>query len=89
VFCFDQSTNHNMYTLDALVCSRMTLYPKVKKKFKFKDGWFICNYEKPYSLCFSWMKKILEEQNMWTGQRLDCQRKEDDKKDKETNNFAL
>ncbi|CAG8781248.1 9547_t:CDS:2, partial [Gigaspora rosea] len=64
-------TNHNAYALDALVCSRMTLHPKVEKKFKFKDGWFIRNYE----------KTILEERNMWTGQRLDCQRKKDDEKE--------
>ncbi|RIB29335.1 hypothetical protein C2G38_1924544, partial [Gigaspora rosea] len=35
------STNYNTYALDALVCSRMTLYPKVENKFKFKDGWYI------------------------------------------------
>ncbi|CAG8653091.1 5212_t:CDS:2 [Dentiscutata erythropus] len=40
------STNHNVYALDALVCSRMTMHPKVENKFKFKDGWFIRNYEK-------------------------------------------
>ncbi|CAG8828645.1 13195_t:CDS:2, partial [Gigaspora margarita] len=46
IFCFDQSTNYNAYALDALMCSRMTLYPKVEKKFKFKNRWFIHNYEK-------------------------------------------
>ncbi|CAG8736523.1 18106_t:CDS:2, partial [Gigaspora rosea] len=36
-----QFTNHNAYALDALVCSRMTLNPKVEKDYNFKDGWFI------------------------------------------------
>ncbi|CAG8841255.1 3204_t:CDS:1, partial [Racocetra persica] len=40
------STNHNAYALDVLVCFRMTMHPKVEDKFKFKDGWFIRNYEK-------------------------------------------
>ncbi|CAG8484505.1 30080_t:CDS:2 [Gigaspora margarita] len=35
--CIGISTNHNAYALDVLVCSRMTLYPKVENKFKFKD----------------------------------------------------
>ncbi|CAG8779073.1 43413_t:CDS:2, partial [Gigaspora margarita] len=70
----------------------MTLYPKVEDKFKFKDGWYIRDYEKitqPIfflnenngTVKFKGIKKILEEQNMWTGQRLDCRRKEDDEKD--------
>ncbi|CAG8625417.1 25176_t:CDS:2, partial [Gigaspora rosea] len=90
------STNYNTYALDALVCSRMTLYPKVENKFKFKDGWYICDYEKSHNLCFfldenngtvkfKGIKKILEERNMWTGQRLDCRRKEDDEKGKRKN----
>ncbi|CAG8513564.1 18471_t:CDS:2, partial [Racocetra persica] len=90
VFCFDQSTNHNAYALDALVCSRMTMHPKVEDKFKFKDGWFIRNYEKITQsvfldeddsiVKFKEIKKILEERKMWTGQRLDCKRKEDNEK---------
>jgi hypothetical protein len=40
VFLFDQSTNHNAYPADALLASRMTLNPKVEKKWTFKDGWF-------------------------------------------------
>ncbi|CAG8806893.1 3549_t:CDS:2, partial [Gigaspora margarita] len=46
------STNYNAYALDALVCSRMTLYPKVENKFKFKDGWYIRDYEKITQLMF-------------------------------------
>ncbi|CAG8838208.1 26808_t:CDS:2, partial [Gigaspora margarita] len=85
------STNYNAHALNALMCSRMTLYPKVEKKFKFKDSWFIHNYEKTVqpmffldekdsTVKFKGIKKILEERNMWTGQRLDCKRKEDDEK---------
>ncbi|CAG8742330.1 11245_t:CDS:2, partial [Gigaspora rosea] len=84
-------TNHNAYALDALVYSRMTLHPRVEKKFKFKDDWFIRNYKKTVqpmfflnkkdsTVKFKGIKKILEERNMRTGQRLDCQRKEDDEK---------
>ncbi|CAG8811500.1 153_t:CDS:2, partial [Cetraspora pellucida] len=44
--CISKSTNHNAYAFDVLMCSRMTLYPKVEKKFEFKNSWCIRNYEK-------------------------------------------
>ncbi|CAG8728056.1 15144_t:CDS:2, partial [Gigaspora rosea] len=83
VFCFDQSTNNNVYALDALVCSRMTLYPKVENKFKFKNCWYIRDYEKitqPMFFLDENDSTILKERNMWTSQRLDCKRKENDEK---------
>ncbi|CAG8616986.1 16706_t:CDS:2, partial [Cetraspora pellucida] len=90
----NMSTNHNAYALNALVCSRMTFYLKVKDKFKYKDGWFIRNHikiEQPMFFLnendgivkFKGIKKILEERGMWTGQKLDCRRKEDDERDME------
>ncbi|CAG8843692.1 41106_t:CDS:2, partial [Gigaspora margarita] len=89
--CIGISTNYNAYALDALMCSRMTLYPKVEDKFKFKDSWYIRNYEKITQsiffldendgpVKFKGIKKILEERNMWTGQRLNCRKKKDDEK---------
>ncbi|CAG8753191.1 4912_t:CDS:10 [Cetraspora pellucida] len=63
----------------------------VKDKFKYKDDWFIHNHikiEQPMFFLdendgivkFKEIKKILEERGIWTGQKLDYRRKEDDKK---------
>ncbi|CAG8601201.1 89_t:CDS:2 [Scutellospora calospora] len=43
----------------------MTLHPKVEKDYNFKDGWFIRDH-----------RKILEERDLWSGQKLDCNQKE-------------
>ncbi|CAG8842106.1 1261_t:CDS:2, partial [Gigaspora margarita] len=80
VFCFDQSTNHNAYTLDALVCSRITLHPKVEPKFKFKDSWFICDHQKIVQPMFFFDKGRNNNKGIWNGQKLDYKRKKDDEK---------
>ena len=43
VFCFDQSSNHNAFSSDALVTSRMilNLKPAEKMDWAFRDGWYV------------------------------------------------
>ena len=82
VFLFDQSTNHNAYSMDALVAKRMTLHPKEDRVYCFKNGFFYKNDEiieqcmyfmnngRPY---FKGIKQILLERGLWKeGLKLEC-----------------
>ncbi|CAG8768122.1 17997_t:CDS:2, partial [Gigaspora rosea] len=85
VFCFDQSTNYNTYALDALVCFKMILYPKVEPKFKFKDGWFIRDHQKImqpmlFLIKMKMIAKILKKRSMRNSQKLDYKRKKGNEK---------
>ncbi|CAG8844546.1 5712_t:CDS:2, partial [Gigaspora margarita] len=81
VYCFDQSTNYNAYALDVLVCSRMTLHPKVEPKFKFKDTYVFFDKSRNNSKGEGIMKFKEIKKN---SQKLDYKRKEGDEKEQKT-----
>src|SRR6266540_3117200 len=84
IFCFNQSTNHNIMTEDALIVTRMNLRPGGTQP-KMHNGWYINERE---DKCIQLMifpndypieklreqskeiKKVLEERNLWPKERI-------------------
>ena len=84
VFLFDQSTNHNAYSEDALLASRMTLNPKTEKKWRFKNGWYDLEGKRIVQPMFSGgqdfkgIRLILQERGLWRAEwKLNCQERPD------------
>lgn len=82
LFVFDQSSNHNAYSIDALLAKRMTLNTKEDKVYCFKNGFFYMDGQfieqpmyfmrngRPY---FKGIKQILLERGLWReGLKLEC-----------------
>lgn len=60
VFISDQSTNHNVYSKEALIANRITLKKKFEKDWHIEDGRFIVNgkHQAQSLFCVSQLKGI-------------------------------
>lgn len=85
VFTFDNSTNHSAMSKDALRAGRMTLGPKIEKKWRFRDGWYlkdgaivqqpICAQREDGTIEAKDIRAILQERQLWRPSlRLDCKK---------------